>query len=157
MSSSNLKNDFIIRNNNINKNKMEFCDICNNMIYIKSSECSSDIKQPDKEKEIQHGYNPKLIKYCKHCLYEKEEPNVNAIKISETIYTEDDLLYNQNINRYLRFDPSLRRIKDDKIKCDKCDIPDDKRQIIPIKYHPTHMKYFYVCDNCGHTWRENKK
>ena len=134
---------------------MEFCDICFNMIYIKSSSCD-DKYGNDKDKEI-NGYSPKLIKFCKHCKFEKEESTNASIKVSETIYTEDDLLYNQQINQYLRFDPSLRRIKDDNIKCTNCDIPDDKRQIIPIKYHPAHMKYFYVCDNCGFTWRENKK
>jgi hypothetical protein len=98
--------------------------------------------------------NKKLVYYCS---FEKDEESSSAVKISETIYTEDELLYNQHINNYLRFDPTLRRIKDDNIKCTNCDIPDDKRQIIPIKYHPSNMKYFYVCDNCGFTWRENKK
>ena len=42
---------------------MEFCDICFNMIYIKSSECSA--KGNDKDREI-NGYSSKLIKYCKH-------------------------------------------------------------------------------------------
>jgi len=125
------------------------------MIYIKSSSCN-DKYTNDKDKEIT-GYEPKLIKYCKHCKFQKEEETKISIKVSETIYTEDDLLYNQQINQYLRFDPSLRRIKDDTIKCSNCVIPDEQRQIIPIKYHPTHMKYFYVCDNCGFTWRENKK
>lgn len=135
---------------------MEFCDICFNMIYIKSSGCGDKFGN-DKEKEIS-GYEPKLIKYCKHCKFQKEEETKISIKVSETIYTEDDLLYNQQINQYLRFDPSLKRIKDDNIKCTNCiDIPDEERQIIPIKYHPAHMKYFYVCDNCGFTWRENKK
>lgn len=129
---------------------MEFCDICFNMIYIKSSDCG--------EKEATAiGNEPTLIKFCKHCKYEKEEKGTISIKVSETIYTEDDLLYNQQINQYLRFDPSLKRIKDPNIKCTNCDISDEKRQIIPIKYHPAHMKYFYVCDNCGNTWRENKK
>ena len=123
---------------------MEFCDICFNMIYIKSNSCA------DKDEQT-------LIKFCKHCKYEKEEKGTLSIKVSETIYTEDDLLYNQQINQYLRFDPSLKRIKDDNIKCTNCTIPDEERQIIPIKYHPAHMKYFYVCDNCGFTWRENKK
>lgn len=127
---------------------MEFCDICFNMIYIKSSECSIDGVAVNE---------PSLIKFCKHCKYEKEEKTNVSMKVSETIYSEDDLLYNQQINQYLRFDPSLRRIKDPTIKCTNCDIPDEKRQIIPIKYHPAHMKYFYVCDNCGFTWRENKK
>jgi len=128
---------------------MEFCDICFNMIYIKSSSCDGTNSIPIEQ--------PSLIKFCKHCKFEKEEKGDVSIKVSETIYTEDDLLYNQQINQYLRFDPSLKRIKDDTIKCTNCDISDDKRQIIPIKYHPTHMKYFYVCDNCGFTWRENKK
>jgi len=125
------------------------------MIYIKSSECPTK-SAGDKEKEIA-GYNSKLIKYCKHCNFEKEETTTKPIKISETIYTEDDLLYNQNVNQYLRFDPTLRRIKDDNIKCSNCDIPDKDRQIIPIKYHPSLMKYFYVCNNCGYTWREYQK
>ena len=128
---------------------MEFCDICFNMIYIKSNDCG--------DKDSSTGTEPSLIKFCKHCKYEKEETDKKSVKVSETIYTEDDLLYNQQINQYLRFDPSLKRIKDPNIKCTNCDIPDEKRQIIPIKYHPAHMKYFYVCDNCGFTWRENKK
>ena len=106
---------------------MNFCEICHNMKYIKTND------------------NKKLVYYCKHCNYEKDEDKIEAIKISETI------------NNYLRFDTTLRRIKDDNIKCTNCNIPDDKRQIIPIKYHPQNMKYFYVCDNCGFTWRENKK
>lgn len=118
---------------------MNFCEVCSNMKYIKTND------------------EKKLVYYCKHCSFEKDEISSKAIKISETIYTEDELLYNQHINNYLRFDPTLRRIKDDNIKCTNCDIPDDKRQIIPIKYHPANMKYFYVCDNCGFTWRENKK
>ena len=97
---------------------MEFCNICNNMLYIKSDE------------------NKKLIKFCKHCSYEREEVNTKAIKISETIYTEDDLLYNQHINKYLRYDPTLRRIKDDFIKCPKpeCNTGDSKQEILYIKY-----------------------
>jgi len=120
---------------------MEFCEVCNNMLYIKSNE------------------NKKLIKACKHCNFQKEETNTKAIKISETIYTEDDLLYNQHINKYLRFDPTLRRIKDEFIKCPKeeCNAEDAKQEILYIKYHPANMNYFYVCDNCGFTWRQNKK
>jgi DNA-directed RNA polymerase subunit M/transcription elongation factor TFIIS len=119
---------------------MNFCEVCSNMKYIKIN-----------------SENNNMVYYCKHCSFEKDEISSKAIKISETIYTEDELLYNQHINNYLRFDPTLRRIKDDNIVCTNCDIPDEKRQIIPIKYHPSNMKYFYVCDNCGFTWRENKK
>ena len=83
-------------------------------------------------------------------LHDRWNIETQEMEVSETVYTEDDLFYNQHINKYLRFDPSLRRIVDDDIKCDKCDKPDI---IIPIKYHPTQMKYLYVCNNCGNIFK----
>ena len=54
---------------------MEFCEICDNMLYVKTDEKNM------------------LVKYCKHCQFEKvETDNKCAIKISKTIYSEDDLL-----------------------------------------------------------------
>lgn len=120
---------------------MEFCDICNNMLYMRTND------------------NRELIKYCKHCSFEKKEENKGSVKISKTIYTEDDLLYNQNINKYLRYDNTLRRINDPKVKCPNkdCETMDDSKnkdqQVLYIKYHPENMKYLYVCDHCGHIWR----
>lgn len=119
---------------------MEFCDVCDNMLYVKTNEEKS------------------LVKYCKHCDFSKVENNTGCIKISETMYTEDDLLYNQSINKYLRYDPTLRRINDTLIKCPNkdCITTEDvekKQQVLYIKYHPQNMKYLYVCDHCGHIWR----
>jgi|TARA_B100001540_G_scaffold241128_2_gene215875 DNA-directed RNA polymerase subunit M/transcription elongation factor TFIIS len=117
---------------------MEFCENCENMLYIKNDE------------------NNNLVKYCKHCNYNKIETEAKCIKISDTIYFEDDLLYNQNINKYLRYDPTLRRIKDSNISCknSECNIESDKQQILYIKYDEKNMKYFYVCDHCGFIWKE---
>lgn len=118
---------------------MEFCDICNNMLYVKSNA----------EKQ--------LVKYCKHCDFTKTELGHTCIKISETMYTEDDLLYHQSINKYLRHDHTLRRINDSQIKCPNTDCvtstEDKQQQVLYIKYHPQNMKYLYVCDYCGHIWR----
>jgi hypothetical protein len=109
------------------------------MLYVKSNE----MKQ--------------LVKYCKHCEFQKVETVSSAIKISETIYSEDDLLYNQHVNKYLRYDPTLRRIKDPLISCPnpECHIDDDNKQILYIKYHPQNMKYLYVCEFCGETWKQS--
>jgi DNA-directed RNA polymerase subunit M/transcription elongation factor TFIIS len=122
---------------------MEFCEICDNMLYVKANETKQ------------------LVKYCKHCLFEKVETVNTAIRISQTIYSEDDLLYNQHVNKYLRFDPTLRRIQDPHIMCPntKCDAHDgteDKKQVIYIKYDSKNMKYLYVCENCGETWKQIK-
>ena len=119
---------------------MEFCDVCNNMLYVKTDE------------------NKNLVKFCKHCDFSKTDESKTCAKISETIYTEDDLLYNQSINKYLRYDQTLRRINDSLIKCPNTDcismIEESKpQQVLYIKYHPQNMKYLYVCDYCGHIWR----
>ena len=117
---------------------MEFCELCDNMLYVKKND------------------ENKLVKYCKHCEFEKIEDTDKAIKISETMYTEDDLLYNQHINKYLRYDPTLRRIKDPLITCpnEKCNLEKEEQQIIYIKYHAKNMKYLYVCEGCNTTWKQ---
>ena len=117
---------------------MEFCDLCNNMLYIKTDEENN------------------LIKACKHCEFFKKESEIKCIKISDTKYSEDDLLYNQNINKYLRYDPTLRIIRDPNISCknSECNVSEDKQQILYIKYDSKNMKYFYVCDHCGYIWKE---
>jgi hypothetical protein len=57
-----------------------------------------------------------LVKYCKHCEFEKVETDAKtaaktAIEISRTIYSEGDVLYNQHVNKYQRFDPTLISIE----------------------------------------------
>lgn len=118
---------------------MEFCDVCDNMLYVMTNE------------------ERNLVKYCKHCDFKREDNSNGSIKISETMYTEDDMLYCQNINKYLRHDPTLRRINDSQIVCPNrvCPTIDENapQQVLYIKYHPQNMKYLYVCDHCGHIWR----
>ena len=43
---------------------MNFCEICHNMIYIKTND------------------SKRLVYYCKHCSFEKEEEKNTAIRIS---------------------------------------------------------------------------
>ena len=119
---------------------LEFCDNCNNMLYIRTDDENN------------------LVKYCKHCDFNKKDKESGFIKISETMYLEDDLLYNQNINKYLRYDPTLRRIRDINISCKNkdCKVDKDKEQILYIKYDSCNMKYLYVCEHCGNIWKEIK-
>lgn len=117
---------------------MEFCEVCDNMLYVKSNE------------------ERQLVKYCKHCEFQKIEMHASAVKISETTYSEDDLMYNQHVNKYLRYDPTFRRIKDPLISCPNknCNVDEEKKQILYIKYHHQNMKYLYVCEHCGETWKQ---
>jgi hypothetical protein len=98
-----------------------------------------------------------LHRVCKNCSFSRTEEvdTGRAIRVARTIYSEDELLYNQHQNKFLRFDPTLPRITDPSIKCPNpnCIESKERSQIAYIKYHPIDMKYLYVCDFCGYTWR----
>jgi DNA-directed RNA polymerase subunit M/transcription elongation factor TFIIS len=122
---------------------MEFCDGCRNMLYLRTQEATAD-------GTTQHA----LFKYCKACGLEKQHDG-GAFRVSRTVYAEEDLLYLQHQNPYLRHDPTLPRVCDPKTPCPNaaCTGPHDKPQVLYVKYHPVHMKYLYCCDYCGHFWR----
>ena len=119
---------------------MEFCKVCQNLLYLKTE------------------LDQSLTRYCKNCKFQQQDAPVlgKAVCVSKTMYSEDDLLYMQHKNAFLRFDPTLPRVQDPNIICEnsECTGPRDKPQIIYMKYHPVHMKYFYTCDYCGHSWRK---
>lgn len=100
----------------------------------------------------------KLVQFCRHCQFAKSADTSSAVKITETLYSEDDLLYKQSVNKYIRFDPTLPRTCDIKCPVADCPGPKDDPRVIVYKYHPIQMKYFYCCDHCGYSWRmESKK
>jgi len=124
---------------------MKFCDICDNLLYLRSEETEDDTF--------------KLTMYCKHCDFVEALPTTTSgMKVTETLYSEDDLLFMQYKNKYLKYDPTLPRSVDTALVCPntECTGPKDKPQVIFVKYHPVHMKYLYCCDYCGEIWRNEK-
>ena len=102
-----------------------------------------------------------LVKYCKRkeCGFMKKVGKGETLKVSQTIYSEDQLLYDQYQNKYLRYDPTLPRIRDPSMTCPnkECSAPADAPpQIIYIKYQTTNMRYMYCCDYCGHVFKLKK-
>lgn len=120
---------------------MEFCEKCDNLLYFR---CPTD---------------DTLEKYCRKCGFNKQETERRAYKITSTMYSEDDLLYLQFRNKYLRNDPTLPRVQDPALVCPntECTGPKDKPQVLYVKYHPVHMKYLYCCDYCGTMWRQEQE
>lgn len=127
---------------------MDFCETCNNLLYLKSLPEADGDTNPN-------APQTRLVKHCKCCGFEKVETNIRAFKVSSTLYSEDDLLYAQSQNKYLRYDPTLPRVSDKEIMCKNpdCTGPHDKPQVLYVKYHPVHLKFLYMCDYCGHTWK----
>lgn len=116
---------------------MEFCEYCDNMLYMRTND------------------NGDLVKYCKQCTHEtvQSAKTGTAIRVTHTLYTEDELLYKQHQNMYLRFDPTLPRVNDIPCPNAECEKSKQNPSVLYVKYHPVDMKYFYMCDHCGKTWR----
>lgn len=121
---------------------MDFCDICHNMLYFKDN-------------------GRVLQKYCKNCRFSREMPPGQSFKVASTLYSEDDLLYMQYKNQYLRYDPALPRVRDPKILCPSQGCTEARAArggepgaVLYVKYHPVNMRYFFQCEDCGTSWRK---
>ena len=66
---------------------MEFCDVCDNMLYVKTDSMSASDKN-------------KMIFFCKNCGFKKElKEDVKSKLITETNYEEKTSGYSEYINK----------------------------------------------------------
>ena len=115
---------------------MRFCQVCENMFYIKVSE---------------DGNN--LLLYCRNCENTETEVTDLCIHSSEEYTTEETY-----INRFTKLDPTLPRIY--KIPCPNKDCQSNassEPEIILLRYDNTNLKYLYLCSTCDHTWKTDIK
>jgi len=126
---------------------MEFCEVCDNLLYFSESSGAADPALRS------------LNKFCKNCGFTKQLniQQTGAIRVAKTLYSEDDLLYAQYKNKYLRHDPTLQRVCDPRVRCpsESCTADKDTSEVLYVKYHPVHMRYFFCCDACGTMWRKD--
>ncbi len=122
---------------------MEFCKLCDNMLYIK--------------REVTDEQD-KLINYCKNCSNSVELKSDNkSILIFENNYEKEKINYKLFVNPYIKYDPTLPRVNNlvcPNAKCTKKKNQDN--EVIYIKYDNENMKYLYYCVYCEEFW-VNKK
>ena len=118
---------------------MHFCNICNNMYYIRIDSEDSN----------------KLIYYCRNCGNEDGLLTVDNVTVSKTQVKKNEQQFSHIINKYTKLDPTLPRIS--KILCPNpdCDTNthDAEREIIYIRYDDVNMKYMYLCSTCDLVWK----
>jgi DNA-directed RNA polymerase subunit M/transcription elongation factor TFIIS len=119
---------------------MEFCEFCENMLYIKDADDDS--------------FNVKY--YCKNCHFEKPL----SIDNTSTLIIQNKYLANVNfknvVNKNIIHDPTIPHI--DNIPCPntECCKPIEKsNDIIYIKVDNINLKFIYYCVYCKEFW-ENK-
>jgi DNA-directed RNA polymerase subunit M/transcription elongation factor TFIIS len=105
------------------------------------------------ELQIEEGI---LYNSCHTCGHKKEVTEESKY-IYEQVNEKFDLSEIINSNDYKTHDPTLPKIsKNNTIKCvnDVCPSHNDPdSQITYFKYDGEEMKYLYVCDQCGVTWK----
>lgn len=119
---------------------MEFCNFCDNMLYIKSNE-----------------ENPFDVKYyCKNCTFEK--PLSTGMVIQNRYDNTTNVNYKSIINKNIVHDPTIPHI--DNIPClnSQCTKPEDQgNDVMYIKVDNINLKFIYYCTYCKHYWENNVK
>ena len=131
------------------KDKMHFCDKCDNMYYIRISTEEENT----------------LVYYCRNCGHEDTNLTKENICGSKTQLKKNEQKYNHIINEYTKLDPTLPRI--DTIKCpnsecssnhvdDNQPINLNDREVIYIRYDDMNKLYIYLCAKCDTVWKTEK-
>ena len=115
---------------------MKFCSECDNLYYFKLESDDSN----------------NLIYYCRNCGHETapDEKNILVSKINN--HTQKK--YNQYINSFTKYDPTLPRINNLPCVNEQCEFHSSKknREIIYIRYDEDNLKYAYLCPKCDTSW-----
>lgn len=122
---------------------MKFCDVCNNMLYV------------GVEKD-EHTEKKMLSHYCKTCGFKSLETNAKSILVLDDNKVSDRIKYSQYVNKNIKYDPCLPRVKNITCPSESCSKPANKdNEVIYIKYDSVNMKYVYYCCHCDHFWTNN--
>ena len=122
---------------------MHFCNICNNMYYIR----------------IDSKDTNKLIYYCRNCGNEDSLLSVENVSLSKTYVKKNEQQFSHIINKYTKLDPTLPRINNILCPNSKCqtNTEEKSREIIYIRYDDINMKYIYMCSTCDTIWKTDQE
>ena len=119
---------------------MEFCDNCNNMLYV-------EVIQAEGLEA------PSLKHYCKNCKYSRVSSHVESSMLisDKSQFDASEIAFKSYMSPYIKYDPTLPRVNN--IKCTNTACKAKQNEVIYIKYDGDNMKFLYHCCHCGHFWR----
>lgn len=132
---------------------MHFCNKCDNMLYIRLLEETSN----------------SLIYYCRNCGEVDSTITKDNICILQTDIVIKEKAYLHEINEYTKLDPTLPRINNIKCPNQSCisnktstegaasegaaSEEQTKNDVIYLRYDDINMKYIYICTLCDKIWK----
>ena len=139
---------------------MHFCSKCENMLYIRLVDETSD----------------NLIYYCRSCGSTDENITKDNICVLKNNIVLEEKAYLHEINEYTKLDPTLPRTNN--IKCPNQTCPSNKsinledegstsneehqdqhqqNDVIYLRYDDANMKYIYMCTLCDKIWKTSEQ
>ena len=124
---------------------MYFCEKCQNMYYLRLSD--------EDENTLKY--------YCRKCGYEDNKLTQESICISDENIEKNTDNFDNILNPYVKFDPTLPRIYhisciNNECSSNRKNNPDNKK-IMYIRYDENNMKYIYLCGLCDTHWKSDIK
>lgn len=123
---------------------------------------------------IRGDQNDCLSYYCRLCGHVDTEMTEDVICVINTQIKKENPHFDQIVNKYTKFDPTLPRIYNLPCPNKNCqcsnELADDKEQkpsiqdltnknqkspsneVLYIRYNDNDMKYLYLCCKCDHIW-----
>ena len=135
---------------------MNFCENCNNMLYMKiiTQELSDSEESEDKDKQ-ETQLNNKIMYYCRCCNNEYPDLYKKNSCIFNINYNLESITKNSFINDYIYDDITLPKAEN--IKCPNkdciCNKEGEDTKIVTIRYDDLDMKYMYLCCMCDNVWK----
>lgn len=130
---------------------MKFCVACENMMYMKFPQETSEATSSTQENTND------VVLYCRNCGYEESNQEFDPCFYRLSLL-KDKLYYKTIINRYTPFDPTLPRSKD--IPCPNLECETHRtsgtrpeQDVVYLKYNKKEMKFIYLCCNCLTAWK----
>ncbi len=138
---------------------MNFCENCENMLYMKIDEVpvqedsNLDIDGELPEPKLKN----KIIYYCRCCNNQYPDLHKKNSCIFKIDYNVENIKKNSFINKYVYDDITLPIAEN--MKCINANCPGGSKPTIKyIQYDKDDMKYIYICMNCyeagnpNHIW-----
>lgn len=117
---------------------MEFCDVCDNMLYIKNN-------------------GAKITHKCNCCGKEFDIFQSKTTCISKKALNKSETLQIPYVNEHVFSDPTLPLVSHISCTNPKCTRPtDDPQKVVYIRYDTPNMKYLYHCRYCFSSWTLKK-
>jgi len=120
---------------------MKFCNVCDNLYYLKMIEDESTD-------------NVELYYYCKKCGDQTKQEK--SVLLSELTYVKEGQS-DVNINSYIKYDPTIPSSAHIKCPNISCETNNESfkgvSKVTYYRYDDANLKYIYMCSYCDSSWK----